>query len=230
MLSFVNRGKSAHRSPVTGAREPYTQRRGEERRRRLIASAALLLADRDIDELSLDAVARHAGIPLTSVYHFYGDLHTLLAALAVHYGEGFVEMLARPLPAAKIATWEDVLAIMIARGVRYYRANPGARKLLIGGKAPADIKLADRLHDKDIGALLEATLARHFELPEFAERTVVCYHVVEIVDLLLQLSVIQFGRITPQMVRHARLACVGYLRAFLPAKLPLRRAAAVRAK
>ena len=114
---------------------------------------------------------------------------------------------------------------MVARAVRYYDANPGARKLLIDGKVPADIKLADRVHDRVLGALLEATLDQHFELPEFPERQQVCYHVVEIADLMMQLSVIQSHRITPAMVRHAHLACVGYLRAFLPEKLPRRRAA-----
>ena len=136
-----------------------------------------------------------------------------------------MQLLRRPLPAAKISTWQGLLQLMVARAVRYYDANPGARKLLIDGKVPADIKLADRVHDRVLGALLEATLDQHFELPEFPERQQVCYHVVEIADLMMQLSVIQSHRITPAMVRHAHLACVGYLRAFLPEKLPRRRAA-----
>ncbi len=201
------------------------QKRGEERRRQLIDAAARLLAQRDIDEISLNDVASEARIPLTSTYHFYGDLHSLLAALAARYGEEFVQLLRRPLPAAKISTWQGLLQLMVARAVRYYDANPGARKLLIDGKVPADIKLADRVHDRVLGALLEATLDQHFELPEFPERQQVCYHVVEIADLMMQLSVIQSHRITPAMVRHAHLACVGYLRAFLPEKLPRRRAA-----
>lgn len=200
----------------------HTQRRGEERRRQLIDAADELLRDREIDEISLDDVARRAKIPLTSAYHFYRDLHALLAALALRYGEEFVRLLQRPLPAEKISRWEDVLSLMVARAVRYYRANPGARKLLIDGKVPADIKLADRVHDRQLGTLLEETLAEHFELPDFPERQLACYHVVEIADLMMQLSMIESRRITPEMLRHAHLACVGYLRAFLPEKLPRR--------
>jgi hypothetical protein len=75
-------------------------------------------------------------------------------------------------------------------------------------------------HDREIGSLLEAAIARHFVLPEFAERSDVFYHAVEIVDVLLQVSVIRFGRITPTMVRHARIGSVAYLREFLPSVLP----------
>jgi AcrR family transcriptional regulator len=201
-------------------RAPHTQRRGEERRRRLVDAAAELLADREIDAISLEDVARRAGIPVTSAYHFYGDKLSLLAALAARYGEDFERILQRPLPVGRVKRWENVLELLIDRAVRYYAEHPAARKLLIDGKAPAEIKLADRLHDRAIGSLLESVLARHFELPEFPDRSAVFYHAVEIVDLMLQMSVIRSGRITPFMVRHARIASIAYLREFLPGSLP----------
>ena len=197
-----------------------TQKRGEERRQRLLDSAASLLAKREIAEISLEDIARNADIPVTSAYHFYPDKHRLLAALAAHYGEAFEQIVTKPLPAAQIQRWEDVIERLIDRAVRYYKDNPAARKLLIDGKSPSEIKLADRIHDRAIGALLEAAIARHFVLPEFAERSDVFYHAVEIVDVLLQVSVIRFGRITPTMVRHARIGSVAYLREFLPSALP----------
>jgi AcrR family transcriptional regulator len=202
-----------------GARR--TQKRGEERRQRLLDSAASLLARREIAEVSLEDIARNADIPVTSAYHFYPDKHRLLTALAARYGEAFERIVVKPLPPAQIERWEDVIARLIDRAVRYYRDNPAARKLLIDGKTPSDIKLADRLHDRAIGALLEAAIARHFVLPEFPERSDVFYHAVEIVDVLLQVSVIRFGRITPTMVRHARIGSVAYLREFLPSALPV---------
>jgi len=119
-----------------------------------------------------------------------------------------------------LPVWEDVIERLIDRAVRYYKDNPAARKLLIDGKTPSDIKLADRMHDRAIGALLEAAIARHFVLLEFPERADVFYHAVEIVDVLLQVSVIRFGRITPAMVRHAKIGSVAYLREFLPSELP----------
>lgn len=201
-----------------GARR--TQKRGEERRQRLLDSAASLLAGREIADISLEDIARNADIPVTSAYHFYPDKHRLLTALAARYGEAFERIVVKPLPAAQIRRWEDVIERLIDRAVRYYKDNPAARKLLIDGKTPSDIKLADRVHDRAIGSLLETAIARHFVLLEFPERSDVFYHAVEIVDVLLQVSVIRFGRITPTMVRHARIGSVAYLREFLPSALP----------
>jgi AcrR family transcriptional regulator len=204
-------------SPIVVRR---TQKRGEERRQRLLDSAAAMLSRREIAEISLEDIARDADIPVTSVYHFYPDKYRLLAALAARYGEAFERILTRPLPTAQIKRWEDVIERLIDRAVRYYRENPAARKLLIDGKTPSEIKLADRLHDRALGSLLEAAVARHFVLPEFAERSDIFYHAVEIVDVLLQVSAIRFGRITPAMVRHVKIGSVAYLREFLSPALP----------
>jgi len=201
-------------------RSPHTQRRGEERRRRLLDAAAELLVDREIGEVSFEDIARRAGIPVTSAYHFYRDRHSVLVALAARYGDAFEQLVERPLSRSQVRRWEDVIERLIDRAVRYYAKNPAARRLLIGGEAPADIKLADRVHDREIGAMVENVMTRHFELPRFAERAAVFYHAVEIIDVLLQLSVIRSGRITPDMVRHAKIGSIAYLRAFLPATLP----------
>lgn len=213
-------GPNASALPGTPVVTRRTQKRGEERRQRLLDSAASLLEKREIAEISLEDIARDADIPVTSAYHFYPDKHRLLTALAVRYGEAFERIVVKPLPAAQIRRWEDVIERLIDRAVRYYKDNPAARKLLIDGKTPSDIKLADRMHDRAIGALLEAAIARHFVLLEFPERSDVFYHAVEIVDVLLQVSVIRFGRITPAMVRHAKIGSVAYLREFLPSALP----------
>jgi AcrR family transcriptional regulator len=204
---------AARSSTPIGVRR--TQKRGEERRQRLLDSAASLLARREIAGISLEEIARNADIPVTSAYHFYADKHRLLAALAARYGEAFEQIVMKPLPAAQIRRWQDVVERLIDRAVRYYKENPAARKLLIDGKSPSDIKLADRLHDRKIGTLLAAAIERHFVLPDFAERADVFYHAVEIVDVLLQVSVIRHGRITPAMVRHVKVACLAYLREFL---------------
>jgi AcrR family transcriptional regulator len=203
-------------------RAPHTQRRGEERRRLLLDAAAAVLVEREIDAVSLEDIAREAGIPVTSAYHFYRDRHSVLAALAARYGEAFEQLMRRPLPAHKVRRWEDVIELLTDRAVRYYAVNPTARKLLIDGKAPADIKLADRIHDRKIGTLLEAAISRHFELPVFPGREAVFYNGVEIVDVMLQVSMIRSRRITSFMVRHAKIASIAYLREFLPASLPAR--------
>jgi AcrR family transcriptional regulator len=220
--SGAPRGAKRPPGDANGARpqRKWTQRRGEARRVQLIEAAVKLLHVRTLDEFSLELVARQADIPLTSIYHFYPDKLALMVAVAAHYNEQVAELLVKPYRLSSDATWEDLWTAMVRRVIRWYAATPGAGKLLIGGKAPPEVKLVDRKHDRILGALIEDIAARYFELPAVPDRTTVFYHAVEITDLLLQLSMIRSQRVTPLMVDHALIASKAYLREFLPKKLP----------
>ncbi len=204
--------------PATKTRGP--QRRGELRRVRLLDAACDLLAVQELRQVSIEDVARRAGIPVASAYHFYPDRIALFTAAARRYGEEVAALLTRPIPARRVRSWEDLIAIQLRRVSRFYRHNPAAQRLLIDPRAPPEVKLVDRVHDRSLSAILEATFGRHFELPRITGRAQIFFHAVEIVDLMLLLSVMQAGRITPQMQRHAWIACCAYLRAFLGPTLP----------
>lgn len=205
-----------------------TQRRGELRRRQLIEAARELLVEREIDGISLEDIARRADIPVASAYHFYPTKLAVFAATATQLGSEIAAELRRPLPAARIRRWEDVLTMSIDRAVRYYARNPATGRLLIDPKSPAEIKLADRMNDRSLGILLEEMIGRHFVLPAIRDRARVFFHAVEIVDLMFLLSMIQEGRITRDMVAHARIAGIAYLREFLPRTLPRRNSSRAR--
>jgi len=204
-------------------RAGWTQRRGQLRREALQDAAGRLLKAREIDDVSLEDVAREARIPVASAYHFYRDRNSLFAALAARLSERIAAIIARPYSPAQRKDWRTLIQTTLRRVTRHYGKDPAARKLLLDGKTPAEIKLAERLRDQSIGTLMEGIFERYFELPPFAERTAVFFHTVEIADLLLQLSVMQYRRITPMMERHALIACTAYLQIFLPANLPPRK-------
>ena len=208
-------------TPERGSgRRHWTQRRGEARRTQLVEAAVTLLKTHDIDAWSLERVASEAGIPLSSVYHFYPDKLALLMAVANYYGEDLAVTLRKPYRLASENTWRDLLERFLQRAVSWYAATPGAGRLLIGGKTPPEVKLADRQHDLVLGSLLEEVFGRYFVLPQLAERTDIFFHAIEIADLFLQLSMIRFHQITPAMVRHGGIACAAYLGEFLPSFLP----------
>ncbi|MBS0612989.1 MAG: TetR/AcrR family transcriptional regulator [Proteobacteria bacterium] len=214
---------SSMRKRNTPERAGWTQRRGQLRREALQEAAARLLKRREIDDVSLEDVAREARIPVASAYHFYKDRNALFVALAAQLSERIAAIIARPYSPAQRKDWHTLIKTALRRVTRHYAMDPAARKLLLDGKTPAEIKLAERLRDQSVGALMEGIFARHFALPTFAERTAVFFHTVEIADLLLQLSVMQHRRITPMMERHALIACTAYLQTFLPGNLPPRR-------
>lgn len=214
---------SSMRKRDASGRAGWTQRRGQLRRSALQDAASRLLRAQEIDDVSLEDVARAARIPVASAYHFYKDRNALFAALAVQLSERIAAIMARPYLPRQCRNWRELTRAALRRVTRYYAADPAARKLLLDGKTPPEIKLAERLRDRSIGALMEEIFETHFELPHFAGRTAVFFHTVEIADLFLQLSVMQHARITPAMERHALIACTAYLQTFLPMELLPRR-------
>ena len=82
---------------LIGNRKRSLHARGIERRKVLLESARALLAERDLDEISLGDVAVRAGVPKGSAYHFYGDIQELYAALLVQLQQELIAVLSQPL-------------------------------------------------------------------------------------------------------------------------------------
>jgi AcrR family transcriptional regulator len=70
-----------------------------ERREQLLETTREIAAERGFHEISIDAVAKRAGITRPVVYGHFGDLEGLLEALVDREGERAVSQLAGDLPA-----------------------------------------------------------------------------------------------------------------------------------
>ncbi|WP_432168346.1 TetR family transcriptional regulator [Streptomyces sp. bgisy031] len=201
-----------------------SQARGRERREQLLAAASRLLAERDLDEISLQDLARAARIPTSSAYHFYANAMDAFAALAQEISADLSAALAEPIPAQRLTTWEDVFTVSAGRAVDFYAARPDARQLLIGGKTPPQFKRTDRENDRVLGQVLRGHLAAAFHLPAMERDEEIYFHTVEIIDLFYSLSMLRDGEITDEMADEALRAGIAYLRTYLPALLPRREA------
>ena len=189
--------------------------KGVQRRAQLIDTTAALLAYKDLDELSLKDIAEHAGIPVGSAYHFFDNAHAVYAALAQRFMRELQTTLAGPYTNKALRSWQTLFDAAVDRGAVLYADNPAYRKLIIGGKAPPEIKLADRENDELIGALLLALIAQHFEVKKTAALQRALFYAVEIVDLMFSLSVLRTGAITPAMLQEAKKAAKAYLGEYL---------------
>jgi AcrR family transcriptional regulator len=190
------------------------------RRERLLQAACELLEEQPLKEVSFHAIAERAGIPSGSAYHFFPNVVAVWAALANRFGEELAQLPA--VPGFRPDSWRDLLALSIEGAARYYGRNPAARQVLLGGQAPAEIKLVDRRNDRTLGRLFEEGLDRYYELPAFPRRSEVFFLAVEIIDLVFSLSVGEHGAITDEMLEEARRASTAYLRTYLPEVLPRR--------
>jgi AcrR family transcriptional regulator len=208
-----------------GTRKRSLRARGIERRQKLLASARELLETREIDAISLGDVAAHADVPKGSAYHFYADIKDLYSALLAQIEEEMLVDHRAPIT-AQVSCWQDVIRVMIERGLRCFERDAAARQLLIGPKTPPDLKMQDRRSDLALAKVFEDQVAACFELPPLDNRSVIFFRALEIVDLMFSLSMIEHKCITPEMNQEAIRASIAYLESYFPKKLPKRRRAA----
>ena len=168
-------------------------KRGVERRSHLLKAAYDLLCERDIEEISFRDIALRAGVPEGSAYHFYANRFDLFTALAGDMSELFVAAHKRPIPASCKSDWRTLAEHFISIGVDVYRSNPPARQLLIGVKTPPQVKLTDRLNDREIARVMACIFTEHFGTVNYSDLEAVYYYFLDLTDLISSLSVIYFG-------------------------------------
>ena len=207
---------------LLGTRKGTQRKSGIARRQKLLNAAQELLELHELDEISLGDVAAHADVPVGSAYHFYADIKDLYASLLAILEEELRTRLREPIR-KPVCSWQDVVVVLIERGVAYFSKHPAASQLTIGPKAPADLKMRDRRHDASLAGIVADQIDKYFVLPQFPERNQVFFRAVEIADLMFCLSVFEHGRITKQMNKEAAIAMTAYLSHYLSAELPKRR-------
>lgn len=201
---------------IIGKRKPQktTRRPGRERRDALLNAAESLLSERDIEAISFRDIAARAKIPEGSAYHFFANRFDIFTALAERLSRVFIEAHSRPVPAKKRASWQTLAEHLVDVGVRVYRDNPPARKLLIGGKTPPEVKQSDRINDRAVAEVMYDVFALHIDIPDDPALRDAFYYFIEITDLILTLSMIEHGKITRKMVNEAKRAGSGYLASY----------------
>ncbi|MBM5812160.1 MAG: TetR/AcrR family transcriptional regulator [Gammaproteobacteria bacterium] len=211
-MALLRRRRSAPRSSAAVQRS------------RLINTARALLHSRRLTELTLSDVAARAEVPKSSAYHYFADIEDLYGHLLLILHQEVRAALAAPL-VGPFASWSEVVARLIERGVRHFGADPAAQQLLVDPAASPDLRLGVFKCDVALGEVFAQQINAHFELPAVTDRPAVFFRAVEIAGLMFCLSFVDHGRITRGMMVEASRATVAYLGLYLPAKLPRRRAA-----
>ena len=185
--------------------------RGVERRQALLQAARELLEEREIEDVSFRQIAKRAGVPEGSAYHFYANRFDLFSALAAELSEDFIKAHRKAVPASKLKSWQDLAGHLVDVGARIYKSSAPARQLLIGAKTPAEVKQADRINDRQVSEVMFEVFTRHFVIPDSAEMRAAFYYFIEITDLMFMLSLIENNKITSKMIAEAKRAGIAYL-------------------
>lgn len=107
------------------ARSKPSQARSKERVRRILASALELFKQRGIEAASTNDIAGHAGIPIGSLYRYYPNKESIIAALTEQYATDVSKIFASVAkhPMLPYLSWEEVLGLMVDGWADYSRTN-----------------------------------------------------------------------------------------------------------
>ena len=199
-----------------------TQRRGDERRERLLRAARELIGRLPLSDVTYAGVCAGAGVPASSAHHFYPDLDAIYRALLEAHRAEMDAALMRPLTARETRSWQAIVECFVDRAARHHREHPVGAKLAIGGETPPQIKRIDRDADRGRAGFALGVAEQVFVVPRFADKARVAYVATELVDTVFTASMLESGRLAPAYVRLAKRAAIGILEQYLGSSLPRR--------
>lgn len=171
---------------ATSLRRAPVQRRSAERLTRILDACADLLDEVGYDALSTRAVAQRAGVPIGSVYRFFGNKRQMADALAQRNLERYSERVTERLKDAGVGDWRAAMDAVLDEYLAMKRTAPGFSLVDFGNQIPVGARhaepnrrVADRLTD-----LLSGYLDR--EPDDDLRRTFLV--AVEASDTLVQLA------------------------------------------
>ncbi|MFD6288503.1 TetR family transcriptional regulator [Streptomyces sp. NPDC060205] len=172
---------------ATSLRRAPVQRRSAERLTRILDACADLLDEVGYDALSTRAVALRAGVPIGSVYRFFGNKRAMVDALAQRNLDIYTERVTRRLQeTGSGAGWRVAMDAVLDEYLAMKRTAPGFSLVDFGNQIPVgtrdaepNTRVADRLTD-----MLSAYLDR---APDDDLRRVFLI-AVEAADTLVQLA------------------------------------------
>ena len=195
--------------PTTPLRRAPVQRRSAERLTRILDACADLLDEVGYEALSTRAVASRAGVPIGSVYRFFGNKRAMADALAQRNLERYTERVRQRLKGAGDGDWRAAMDAVLDEYLAMKRTAPGFSLVDFGNQIPVgdrhtepNTRVADRLTD-----LLAAYLDRTPD--EDLRRTFLV--AVETADTLVHLSFRLSPEGDPEIIAETRELLRAYL-------------------
>ncbi|UXY26623.1 TetR/AcrR family transcriptional regulator [Streptomyces sp. HUAS TT20] len=140
--------------PHASLRRAPVQRRSAERLTRILDACADLLDEVGYDALSTRAVALRAGVPIGSVYRFFGNKRQMVDALAQRNLERYSERVTERLGDGGSDDWRAAMDAVLDEYLAMKRTAPGFSLVDFGNQIPVGARhtepnhrVADRLTD-----------------------------------------------------------------------------------
>ncbi|MFD3837878.1 TetR family transcriptional regulator [Streptomyces sp. NPDC058642] len=131
---------------ATSLRRAPVQRRSAERLTRILDACADLLDEVGYDDLSTRAVAQRAGVPIGSVYRFFGNKRQMADALAQRNLERFTARVTERLEEATGGGWRAAMDAVLDEYLAMKRTAPGFSLVDFGNQIPVGARHAEPNH------------------------------------------------------------------------------------
>jgi AcrR family transcriptional regulator len=131
---------------ATPLRRAPVQRRSAERLTRILDACAELLDEVGYDALSTRAVALRAGVPIGSVYRFFGNKRQMADALAQRNLERYSERVTERLKKAGTGDWRAAMDAVLDEYLAMKRTAPGFSLVDFGNQIPVGARNAEPNH------------------------------------------------------------------------------------
>ncbi|MFF4960870.1 TetR family transcriptional regulator [Streptomyces sp. NPDC001222] len=132
---------------ATSLRRAPVQRRSAERLTRILDACADLLDEVGYDALSTRAVALRAGVPIGSVYRFFGNKRAMVDALAERNLERYTERVTRRLAEVEGGGgWRAAMDAVLDEYLDMKRTAPGFSLVDFGNQIPVGARYAEPNH------------------------------------------------------------------------------------
>ncbi|MFI8964200.1 TetR family transcriptional regulator [Streptomyces sp. NPDC053493] len=190
-------------------RRTPVQQRSAERLARILDACAELLDETGYEHLSTRAVAVRAGVPIGSVYRFFGNKRAMAAALAHRNLDSYAARITAGLDALPAVDAAGAIDTVLDAYLAMKRTVPGFGLVDFGVPAPAEADDQDpnlRVADRICG-LLAAPLGRPADAV-LLRKVLVC---VEATDALLRLAFRADPAGDPALVAETRALLHAYL-------------------
>jgi AcrR family transcriptional regulator len=131
---------------ATSLRRAPVQRRSAERLTRILDACADLLDEVGYDGLSTRAVALRAGVPIGSVYRFFGNKRAMADALAQRNLDRYTERVTQRLKEAGGGGWRTAMDAVLDEYLAMKRTAPGFTLVDFGNQIPVGARYAEPNH------------------------------------------------------------------------------------
>ncbi|PSW18101.1 TetR/AcrR family transcriptional regulator [Photobacterium sanctipauli] len=191
----------------------------EQRLERIHTAITQLVAQRDINSISIYDVAKEAAIAASTVYHHYPNIEALLYELMKDIFADFTQVLDNAVKPEAIHHWSDINRMIEQGFIDYYRSNPLVQRILLGQHTYTSIRHADAQNDLLLAEHVEAIYRRYFVLPELPKDVNIFAIALQVADKVYSMNYRENGDIPPEMAREAIVLTEAYLGTYLPKNL-----------